>query len=275
MCYDIANNNFGGTTMVLNCSYYSTVLLRNVEFNVLIPTPTSNGGQLRKEPFKVLYLFHGLHGDAHSWLHRSNISRHIEDSSILVVMPDVRNSFYQDMVYGENYFTYLTKELPEYIRTIFPVSKKREDTFVAGLSMGGYGAWYLALKCPEQYAAAASLSGFLDAGFRVTPPLTQFGDPATGKIPPFLFHAYGDMTKIAGSDRDIIALFEKDQQTGTLPRLYQSCGTEDFLFQMNQRVKEALTEMGAQIDYREVPGYEHEWDLWDLEIKNVLKWILE
>ena len=261
--------------MFLNCHYYSTVLYRNVEFNVLIPTPTSNGGQLRKEPFKVLYLLHGLHGDAHAWLHRSNISRHIEDSNILVVMPDVRNSFYQDMVYGENYFTYLTKELPEYIQTIFPVSKKREDTFIAGLSMGGYGAWYLALRCPEQYAAAASLSGFVDAGFRVTPILPGFGPDALGKIPPFMFHAYGDMTQVAGSDRDIITLFEKDKAQGLLPRLYQSCGTEDFLFQMNQNVNQKLTQLGAEIDYFEVPGFEHEWDFWDLEIQNVLKWVLE
>lgn len=261
--------------MVLNCRYYSTVLLRNVEFNVLIPTPTSHGGQLQKEPFKVLYLLHGLHGDANSWLYRSNIERHIEGTNILVVMPDVRNSFYQDMVYGENYFTYLTKELPEYIQTIFPVSKKREDTFVAGLSMGGYGAWLLALSCPDKYAAAASLSGFVDAGYRVTPLLPGFSADALGRVPPFMFHAYGDMTKIAGSHRDIIALFEKAKAAGTLPRLYQSCGTEDFLFQMNQRVNETLTEMGATIDYWEVPGFEHEWDFWDLEIKNVLKWVLE
>ena len=255
--------------MLLNCRYYSTVLFRNTEFNVLIPTPTSEGGELRKEPYKVLYLLHGLHGDANSWLHRSNIERHIEGTNILVVMPDVRNSFYQDMVYGEKYFTWLTKELPEYIQTIFPVSKKREDTFIAGLSMGGYGAWYLALRCPEQYAAAASLSGFVDAGFRVTPV------PAGGSetVPDFMFHAFGDMTKVAGSDRDIIALFEKDKAAGIVPRLYQSCGTEDYLFRMNQLVNEKLTELGAEIDYWEVPGFQHEWDFWDLEIKNVLNWV--
>lgn len=259
--------------MVLNCHYYSTALLRNVEFNVLIPTPTSHGGQLRKQPFKVLYLLHGLHGDSHSWLHRSNIARHIEGTDILVVMPDVRNSFYQDMAYGENYFTWLTKELPEYIQTIFPVSTKREDTFIAGLSMGGYGAWYLGLSCPHMYAAAASLSGFVDAGFRVTPPSPAYSGDIQGKIPPFMFHAFGDMTEVAGSDRDIIALFEKDKAAGLLPRMYQSCGTEDFLFQMNKAVNEKLTELGAEIDYREIPGYEHEWDLWDLEIKNVLNWV--
>ena len=146
---------------------------------------------------------------------------------------------------------------------------------MAGLSMGGYGAWYLALKCPEKYAASASLSGFLDAGFRVTPPSPGFGGDLKGKIPPFMFHAYGDMTKVAGSDRDIFTLFERDKAAGLLPRLYQSCGTEDYLFQMNRLTNEKLTEMGAEIDYWEVPGFEHEWDFWDLEIKNVLKWILE
>lgn len=267
--------------MVLNCHYYSTVLYRNVECNILIPTPTSEGGALSKEPFRVLYLLHGLHGDANSWLYRSNMERHIEGTNFLVVMPDVRNSFYQDMAYGENYFTWLTQELPEYIQTLFPVSKKREDTFVAGLSMGGYGAWLLGLSCPDKYAAAASLSGFLDAGFRVTPPTLPAGvDPSTidpaqmaKLVPPYMFHAFGDVTKVAGSDRDIIALFEKGKAAGRLPRLYQSCGTEDFLFRMNQNVNEKLTELGAEIDYFEIPGYAHEWDLWDLEIKNVLNWV--
>ena len=104
--------------MILNCHYYSTVLLRNVEFNVLIPTPTSHGGQLRKEPFKVLYLLHGLHGDANSWLHRSNIERHIEESNVLVVMPDV-----QDMVYGENYFTTLQRSFPNTSKPFSPSPK--------------------------------------------------------------------------------------------------------------------------------------------------------
>ena len=261
--------------MVLNCRFYSTVLYRNTEFNVLIPTPTSEGGALRQTPYRVLYLLHGLHGDANSWLHRSNMERHIEGGDTIVVMPDVRNSFYQDMAYGEPYFTYLTEELPAYIQTIFPVSKKREETFVAGLSMGGYGAWYLALKCPDKYAAAASFSGFLDAGFRVTPVPEGFGPDAAGQVPPFMFHAFGDMTKVAGSDRDIIALFEKDQAAGLLPRLYQSCGTEDFLFPMNRLMNEALTQRGAEISYWEVPGFAHEWDFWDLEIQNVLKWVAE
>ena len=258
--------------MVLNCHYYSTALLRNVEFNVLIPTPTSHGGALRKEPFRVLYLLHGLHGDSHAWLHRSNIARYTENTNVLVVMPDVRNSFYQDMAYGENYFTYLTKELPEYIQTIFPVSKKKEDTFIAGLSMGGYGAWYLALRCPEQYAAAASLSGFLDAGFRVTPPIpgVQKTD-ASPNVPPYFFHAFGDVTKVAGSDRDIFTLFEKDQTAGTLPRLYQSCGTKDYLYNMNTLFYKEMTRLGAKIQWKETEGMAHEWDFWDQEIRYILK----
>lgn len=268
--------------MLLRCNYYSPVLYRNTDINIIIPTPHSDGGALQTE-YKVLYLLHGLHGDANSWLYRSNIERYANDTGIIVVMPAVNNSFYQDMAYGEKFFTYLTKELPEYIQTLFPVSKKREDTFIAGLSMGGYGAWYLGLKCPEQYAAAASLSGFLDAGFRVTPPPIPAGVDLSAvsaaelsrMIPPFMFHAFGDVTKLAGSDRDIFTLFEQDKAASTLPRLYQSCGTRDYLHPMNRLVNRRLTEMGAEIAYREIPDMEHEWDCWDLEIQNVLKWVLE
>jgi S-formylglutathione hydrolase FrmB len=72
-----------------------------------------------------------------------------------------------------------------------------------------------------------------------------------------------------------VALFEKAQASGMMPRLYQSCGTKDFLFQMNQKINATLTEKGAQIDYWEVPDFEHEWDFWDMEIKNVMKWMLQ
>lgn len=254
--------------MLMNCHYNSPVLRRNTRINVIVPTPKTEGEPVRKD-FRVLYLLHGLHGDADSWLQYSNISRYAEDAGIVVVMPSVGNSFYQDMVHGERFFTYMTQELPAFIQGLFPVSEKREDTFIAGLSMGGYGAYFLGLRCPELYSAIASFSGALDVGFRVTP--VPAG--AAGPAPFYAGDCFGDLREIAGSDRDVFALFAQAKKRGLLPRMYLSCGTGDFLYGMNLLSYKTLTEMGAEITYRETPGLAHEWDFWDQEIRYLLKWL--
>ena len=256
--------------MVLTCKYNSPVLSRNTQINVIVPTPKNEGEAMGKD-FKVLYLLHGLHGDADSWLHFSNISRYAQDAGIVVVMPSVNNSFYQDMAHGERFFTYMTKELPEYIQSIFPVSKKPEDTFIAGLSMGGYGAWYIGLSCPEKFAAAASLSGAVDIAFRATPvPQGQMTE-----LPGWMRNCFGDVRTLPGSDKDVFALMEKAKQKGCLPRLYQSCGTADFLYGMNCCAHNKLVEMEIPVTWREIPGMAHVWDLWDDEIRRVIDWMLK
>ena len=257
--------------MVLHCDFHSPVLRRNTHINVILPTPTEVG-QPMPENLKVLYLLHGLHGDETSWLHFSNIERYAYDANIAVVIPGVGNSFYQNMAHGEDFFTYITEELYDYVQALFPVSKKREDTFIAGLSMGGYGAWYLALACPEKYAATASFSGAVDVGFRY---LAE-SMPKDTPLPFYVDNCFGDPTKIAGSDRDVFVLFEKAKAKGILPRMYQSCGTADFLYGMNVAANKKLTEMGAKITWRETPGVDHVWDFWDSEIRWVLKnWLFE
>jgi len=256
--------------MLLNCHYFSPVLRRNTQINVILPTPDEEGDIIPRN-VPVLYLLHGLHGDAGSWLRFSNVERYAREANVAVVLPGVGNSFYQDMVHGERFFTYMTQELPAYIQGLFPVSQKREDTFVAGLSMGGYGAWLLGLSCPEQYAAAASFSGVVDMGFRVSIPPIPTGAP----MPFFVEDCFGDITEVAHSHRDLIALYEKNRNR-TLPRLYQSCGTKDFLYTMNCRTRDKLIELGAAITWREAPGLAHEWDFWDTEIRYLLKhWLRE
>lgn len=256
--------------MILTCKYNSPVLNRNTQVNVIVPTPETEGESVGSN-FKVLYLLHGLHGDADSWLHYSNIRRYAEKAGIVVVMPSVNNSFYQDMAHGERFFTFMTKELPEYIQGIFPVSPKPEDTYIAGLSMGGYGAWFIGLSFPERFAAAASLSGAVDVAFRATPvPREQ-----AVELPGWILDSFGDIRSLPGSDRDVFALAEKAQQKGCLPRLYQSCGTADFLYGMNLCSYKKLTEMGIPVAWHEIPDKAHEWDLWNEEIQQVIDWMLK
>jgi len=256
--------------MLLNCQFRSAVLRRNAAITVILPTPEEEKLPIEKD-MKVLYLLHGLHGDETSWVRYSNVERYAKDLGIAIVMPGVGNSFYQDMAHGERFFTYMTEELPKFIQGLFPVSQKREDTYIAGLSMGGYGAFFLALSRPDLYGAAASFSGAVDIGFHVTPLQLPAGAP----MPFFAEDCFGDITKVAGSDRDVIALFEKADKD-RLPRLYQSCGTKDYLYGMNKLFYAKMTELGAKIDWRETEGMEHEWDFWDQEVKYLLNvWLKE
>ncbi len=257
--------------MVLHCDFHSPVLKRNTHINVILPTPAEPDEPMLKD-MKVLYLLHGLHGDETSWLHFSNIERYANDAKIAVVIPGVGNSWYQNMAHGEDFFTYVTEELYKFVQGLFPVSKKREDTFIAGLSMGGYGAWYLALSCPEKYAATASFSGAVDVAFRYLPPAVLESAP----LPFYVDNCFGDPKTIAGSDRDIFTLFEKAKAKGIVPRMYQSCGTADFLYAMNVAANRKLTEMGAEITWRETPGIDHVWDFWDSEIRWLINnWLLK
>ena len=110
----------------------------------------------------VLYLLHGLSDDDTIWLRRTSIERYVAPLGLAVVMPQVHRSYYTDEAYGGRYWTFLSEELPQLVDTFFRLSTDRRDTFVAGLSMGGYGAIKWALRQPHRFAAAASLSGVLD-----------------------------------------------------------------------------------------------------------------
>src|SRR4030095_358208 len=106
-------------------------------------------------------------------MRRTSIERYAAARNLAVIMPAVDRSFYQNMERGARYWDFLSEELPDIFRQFFPLSSKRDDTFAAGLSMGGYGALRLGLAKPEQFAAVASLSGALDLNERVRASLRQ------------------------------------------------------------------------------------------------------
>ena len=264
--------------MFMTCHYFSLVLNRNVEINVVIPTPEGNEQITAKGPCQrydyenglpVVYLLHGAYGDNSSWMRFSSVERYAQAHNCIAVMAGVENSFYQDMAHGSKYFTYMTEELPAYITRLFPASEKREDTCIAGFSMGGYGAWFLALSRPDLYSKAASMSGALD--------IEKVCESAkSGTIDsPFCFEdAFGDAAAcLGGSSRDLFSLLRKDKEQGLLPELYQSCGDQDFLFSLNRDVHKRLMEMGIQAEYHEVPGHMHNWDFWDQDIRRILDWM--
>jgi S-formylglutathione hydrolase FrmB len=251
----------------LRCDFFSEALSLSTSMTVLLPQQTSTQigmtGRTTGWPPPVLYLLHGLSDDDTIWLRRTSIERYVAPLGLAVVMPQVHRSFYTDQAYGGRYWTFLSEELPELVGSLFRISDRREDTFVAGLSMGGYGALKWALRQPERFAAAASLSGAVN--------ITGLRTERTRPEDPRMFERiFGDRDRAGGPDDLFWLLAKADRERP--PALYACCGTEDPLIGDNHALREACSAAGVPLTTDFGPG-EHDWAYWDQQIQRVLDWL--
>lgn len=258
--------------MILNeVNFMSEVLNLHSTMYVLLPQRMLADAKSKRPPkYRTLYLLHGYSDDHTAWMRWSSIEKYVEGLNLAVVMPAANLSFYTDMVYGGNYWQFISEEVPATVRDMFSLSSKREDNFVAGLSMGGYGAFKLALTYPERFVAAASLSGAVDIREVVR---EKRSDPLNKDWLIEMQAIFGDLSKVPNSKHDLLELARKVSKGSIKPRLYQACGTEDFLYADNLRFREAVSKLPLDLTYEEGPG-EHVWAYWDRTIKNVLEWML-
>lgn len=249
---------------LINLKYFSEALGMQTEALVVIPQ-RENYGEIGTEsnakagPYKCLYLLHGLSDDHTMWLRRTSIERYASYYGICVVMPNGGKSFYTDMKHGLPYYTHIAKELPKIIREFFNVSEKPEDNFIAGLSMGGYGALKIGLRECGSFAACAALSPCgnlkkLDGFEWVLRPI------------------FGDDIDIPAED-ELLSICEASRNAENRPRVFIGMGTEDFLYENIRPVCNKLRECGYDFTYRESAG-NHNWEFWDEYIQYVLKWML-
>lgn len=254
---------------LIDCHFFSQVLGLMATMSVILPDPgpleSVVAPRTPHRRYPTLYLLHGLSDDHTVWQRRTSIERYVEELNLAVVMPAVQRSFYTDMVTGLRYWTFISEEVPAVARHFFPLSEVRDENYVAGLSMGGYGAFKLALTYPERYAAAASLSGTLD--------VVRYAqaEQATGQNE--LQHIFGAMDDLAGSPNDVFHLATQLVEQGRVrPSLYQWCGTEDFLYADNMRFRDHAVSLDLPVTYEEGPGG-HDWSCWDAHIQRVLDWL--
>lgn len=245
---------------LLETHFDSEVLDLSLGMNVILPEHP----EAWKEPPAVLYLLHGLSDDHTIWCRRSSIERYAYDYNLVVVMPDAYKSFYCDMTHGSDYWTFCAEELPRLIKRWFKVSSAPEKTFIAGFSMGGYGAIRLALGQPGQYAAAASISGALDLAAHIEEDWGESRMRTFGTV-------FGDIANVPGSRFDLIhQLRQLDRVPDT--EFYVCCGTEDYLYQDSVAFRDAAAETGLYLTYEETAG-DHNWSFADTYIQKILEWL--
>ena len=229
--------------------------------------------------FQTMYLLHGGSGDDSDYLAFTNITRYADEHKIAVVMPCDYNHFYTDNPNGPRYWRYVAEELPEVCQTLFPLSSKREDNFVAGLSMGGAGAMKMGVLQGEKFAAALCMSGAA-----LNPDKAKdFGKGMRRRnqddpdVMPFvsLDSIFGDMDDFKGSVHDVYHAAEMNVKEGKkLPKFYFTVGDKDFAIEGVEDAYHHLTGLGYETFYEKVPGYGHEWDFWDLTLRKALdEWL--
>lgn len=248
---------------LVECKFKSRILQMSTEMTVILPESSSESANSEKK-YPTLYLLHGMSGDHSLWSRSYPLERFVSNYEVAVVMPAFYRSYYTDMAYGNKYWTFLSEELIQTARHFFPLSHQRGENFVAGQSMGGYGAFKLALRCPEIFGYAGSLAGNMD-------PECLIG---LNKVPEAEFNLiFGSIDQYRNSDNHLSYLLIKVVREGKkLPKLYQTIGTEDFLYGVNQRFLDLGRSLDLDIEYSEGPGG-HEWEYWNRITPQFLEWL--
>ena len=217
--------------------------------------------------YQVLWLLTGGGGDSSEWVRFTNIERYAADKNLIVITPATFLSLYTDMYYGEKYFTYLTEELPQIMSWMLPISDKREDNFVAGFSMGGYGAFKWAFAHPERFAAAGSIGGALDMVNVV-----RTSHLHNGVLDRDFMLAFGSMENLVHSINDDMYMAERQTVARRkLPKLFISVGKDDFTYSRNVESKDKLIDMGYNVTWDTGKG-SHSYEYCDSRIKSFLDW---
>ncbi|MDI4645167.1 alpha/beta hydrolase [Cohnella hashimotonis] len=263
---------------IATLNFESMYLKSNHQISIILPdkprdlSPKSYYESGKK--YKVLWLLHGTYGDHTDWLRRTNIELYACEKNLIVVMPSALNSNYSNWdqcMMGFGMYDYLTEELMPLIYNWFPASDKREDNFIAGLSMGGRGTIKFAANHPDKFAAAAVLSAAPTNFQNLTEEDLHKDDMFSRRMLGMVQNA-GGLESFKNSSENVWDILSALAGSGRLPKLLFACGTADTMIYENLLLfKKHAEEIGLDAEFWTLDGYEHEWRFWDLAIQHALQ----
>lgn len=199
----------------ISLNYHSPTIGMHQNLTVILPEDQSFfNNDTTAKPLKTLMLLHGLSSDETTYMRYTSIERYANEHKLAVIMPNVDHSAYANMAYGHSYYDYIL-EVYDYVHQIFPLSKKRDDNFIAGHSMGGYGTIKFALTQGDKFAKAVPLSAVFEAQNLMDLEWNDFSKEAI----------IGNLSSVKGTEHDPYYLLDKavveDKQ---IPKLLIMCG---------------------------------------------------
>jgi putative tributyrin esterase len=264
---DKADKKAEGPRRYETVQFESRLVGAPLPYNVILPADYKRGASKQRR-YPVLYLLHGLGGSAGDWVsNRSHLPDYAAQYPFIIVVPEGKDGWYTDGVAAnEKFESYFVEELIPDVDRRFRTIAAREGRAVAGLSMGGYGSLKFALKHPEMFAFAASMSGALGAA-SWTPEIDL---PAF--VRPSLARVYGPASSDVRRANDVFRLARDltPEAVARLPYLYLDCGTEDFLISNSRDFSAVLIQKKVPHEFRELPGT-HSWPYWDRQVQEVLR----
>lgn len=260
----------------LKISFISYSLNREVDLTVVLPSISCPDAMMNKHheadpEYPVLYLLHGYGNNHNGWTAYTNVEYFAEEHNVAVVMMSGENKSYYNHGTEDRFFDFISEELPEYIESILPVSKKPENKYIAGLSMGGYGALLHGLSNSQNYAAIGAFSaavaplntGRKDDPMAAATDVVEGFEPATQNV----------MSDEEYAKLDLRLLAEKAVEEDRKIPVYMAVGDQDFLLGADTEFKDFLVEKGFDVTWDVIPGYGHEWRFWNIQIEKFLDWI--
>lgn len=227
--------------------------------NAVVVLPA--GYETSERRYPVLYLLHGHDGGYRNWVDRTNLLAYTARLDLIVVLPDAGNSWYANSFSRpeERFEEYVGVQVPAFVDQHFRTLTYREARYVAGLSMGGFGALKLGLTYPGRFSLAGSFSGSTRA--------------VIDTVFPTVRDAFGPPGSTGRAENDLLALAGRSSVAGT-PYLYVDCGSADPLLASNRAFVEVLGARGLAYEYHEVSGG-HGWEYWDRRLPVFLRLVEE
>lgn len=261
---------------LMHITYFSAALAGQNEFYLALPNdvpPFMAGANPHyQRPMKTLMLLHGYSGGSADWITGSSVQELAVQYNLAVIMPNGRNSFYLNQeATGAQFADFVGEELLSYARKTFQLSDKREDTFIGGYSMGGFGALHTGLAYSHNYSKIAALSSAL-----IIHQLKEMSPEDANPMANYAYYAsvFGDLKTAESRDCNPEMLIRQKLENGEpIPEIFMACGSEDMLVETNRVFRDFLKENGIAAQYHESTGV-HDWKFWNQYLEPAIQWML-